>query len=436
MAKGKRSQKEQEELERTKREMDLSNYDIVDENDEEGNETADVETSDVQQVEDFKSFDKLVSEFQANEGWVHVSLQKDKQPKVKISKYRPAEFDRDEIAKIYGGGLYYYDLRDKYGKRVAMDEQRYANNESDYTGQPQIQSNGNDSLSQALSLVEKLTNDIAELKAEINNNKSTQTQDSIVALISAMNEQNKAQQTQNMELFKALLLQQTAQHPKQEQNTMKDFLAMFATIKSMIPEQKEEKTSIADTIALVNAINDLKQNGVDTSNRSLADIVKDFLTDGSLVNIISSFKKKPIVPPTDNTPTAQPQLPQNTSVSASQQEQPQNPTVSPEEQAINTVVHIFKQHEKSLLQLKMKGYTPDDTGNTILNLGALAPDLEQVFYIAFSNASKMHETLMKNTVLFSNDSDYVKGICLYIHNALYEQETETPEQETPQTVDK
>lgn len=420
MPKGKRSQRDLEELEKEKR--------LVLQQQQEELEDVEPEDDDPEEIEeptdDIKSFDTLAKEFKANEGWVHIWLQKDKQPKVKIGKYRPIEFDRDVIASNYGGGLYYYDLRDKYGKRIATDEQRYANNEADYGDKPTGNQNS-DSLNQALSLVEKLTNDIAELKAEMNSNKSTQTQDSIVALIASMNEQNKAQQAQNLELFKSLL---TAQQPKQEQNTLKDFLAMFSTIKSMIPEQKEEKTSIADTIALVNAINDLKENGVDTSNRSLGDIVKDFLTDGSLVNIISSFKKKPIVPaPTQQ----QPQIIGGVAGVQNQNPKPEleapKPTV--EEQAYNTVIQIFKQHEKSLLNLKVQGYSAEDTGNTILNLSALAPDLKEIFYIAFKNPTTMTDLLMKNTTLFSNDVDYIKGICLFIHNTFNELEEQEQEQE-------
>lgn len=351
------------------------------------------------------AFEKVLNDFSENEGWVHIKLKKDNQAPVKIGKFRPNEFDKDEIARQYGGGVYYYDLRDKEGKRVATDEERYADNLLSQKGVQQ-----DTGLNQALDLIKQLAGEIAKVKQEIAKPQVIQPpqEDKKTDLILEMIKQ---QNQQSLEMMKAIA--QMNKPVETKQNSIDDVLKMITVVKGLIPEPpkpvEQEKPSMAEAVELASVLSDLKDNGGQVNNQSLVDVVKTFLTDGSLGNIIAMLKQKPIVPP--------PQVPQT------QVQKPQIPQVtqiSEEDKASDIMIEFFKQYEKTLFDMKVNGSNSSDVGNTICELTNIQPEFKTIAYIFFNDINKATDKLMSVTQLFKQDKQFIYEVCQYIHSFFYD----------------
>ena len=351
------------------------------------------------------AFEKVLNDFSENEGWVHIKLKKDNQAPVKIGKFRPNEFDKDEIARQYGGGVYYYDLRDKEGKRVATDEERYADNLLSQKGA--VQDTG---LNQALDLIKQLAGEIAKVKQEIAKPQVIQPpqEDKRTDLILEMIKQ---QNQQSLEMMKAIA--QMNKPVETKQNSIDDVLKMITVVKGLMPEPpkpvEQEKPSMAEAVELASVLSDLKDNGGQVNNQSLVDIVKTFLTDGSLGNIIAMLKQKPIVPP--------PQVPQT---QVQKPQIPQATQISEEDKANGIMIDFFKQYEKTLFDMKVNGSNSSDVGNTICELTNLQPEFKTIAYIFFNDINKATDKLMSVTQLFKQDKQFIYEVCQYIHSFFYD----------------
>ena len=388
------------------------------------------------------AFEKVLNDFSENEGWVHIKLKKDNQAPVKIGKFRPNEFDKDEIARQYGGGVYYYDLRDKEGKRVATDEERYADNLLAQKGT--VQDTG---LNQALDLIKQLAGEIAKVKQEISKPQIIQQPPQEDKKTDLILEMIKQQNQQSLEMMKSIAQMSRPQEVKQ--NSIDDVLKMITVLKGLIPEPPKpaetEKPSMADAVELASVLADLKDNGGQVNNQSLTDVIKTFLTDGSLGNIIAMLKQKPIIPPpvtqspvTQSPVTQSPvtQSPVTQSQVAPQQSQvaqeamPQE-AMPQEAQATKFMLDFYKQYEKTLFDMKVNGSTADEVGDTICNLTNLQPEFKTIAYIFFEDVNKACEQLMSVSQLFRTDKQYILDVCNYIHSYFYDVQTE-PEQSEPE----
>ena len=361
------------------------------------------------------AFEKVLNDFSENEGWVHIKLKKDNQAPVKIGKFRPNEFDKDEIARQYGGGIYYYDLRDKEGKRVATDEERYADNLLSQKGMQQ--DNG---LNQALSLIKELATEISNIKKDISKPQIIQPpvaqEDKKTDLILEMIRQ---QNQQSLEMMKAIA--QMNKPTEVKQNSVDDVLKMITVLKGLMPEPpkpvENEKPSMADAVELASVLADLKENAGQINNQSLTDVIKTFLTDGSLGNIIAMLKQKPMIPAPQPQQVAQkPQITQNNVTQATEQEK-----------ADMAMLEIFKQYEKTLFDMKVNGANSDEVGDTICGLANLQPEFKTVAYMFFEDINKACDKLMSVAQMFKSDKQFIYEVCQYIHNYFY-QEPEQVEQ--------
>lgn len=368
------------------------------------------------------AFEKVLNDFSENEGWVHIKLKKDNQAPVKIGKFRPNEFDKDEIARQYGGGIYYYDLRDKEGKRVATDEERYADNLLSQKGMQQ--DNG---LNQALSLIKELATEISNIKKDISKPQIIQPpvaqEDKKTDLILEMIRQ---QNQQSLEMMKAIA--QMNKPTEVKQNSVDDVLKMITVLKGLMPEPpkpvENEKPSMADAVELASVLADLKENAGQINNQSLTDVIKTFLTDGSLGNIIAMLKQKPMIPAPQPQQVAQkPQITQNNVTQATEQEK-----------ADMAMLEIFKQYEKTLFDMKVNGANSDEVGDTICGLANLQPEFKTVAYMFFEDINKACDKLMSVAQMFKSDKQFIYEVCQYIHNYFY-QEPEQVEQEEPEEVE-
>ena len=352
------------------------------------------------------AFEKVLNDFSENEGWVHIKLKKDNQAPVKIGKFRPNEFDKDEIARQYGGGVYYYDLRDKEGKRVATDEERYADNLLSQKGVQQ-----DTGLNQALDLIKQLAGEIAKVKQEITKPQVIQPlqEDKKTDLILEMIKQ---QNQQSLEMMKAIA--QMNKPVETKQNSIDDVLKMITVVKGLIPEPpkpvEQEKPSMAEAVELASVLSDLKDSGGQVNNQSLVDVVKTFLTDGSLGNIIAMLKQKPIIPAMPQVPQTQVQKPQI----------PQATQISEEDKANGIMIDFFKQYEKTLFDMKVNGSNSSDVGNTICELTNLQPEFKTIAYIFFNDINKATDKLMSVTQLFKQDKQFIYEVCQYIHSFFYD----------------
>lgn len=385
-----------------------------------------------------KAFETVLNDFNENEGWIHVKLKKDdKSTSVKIGKFRPAEFDKDEIARQYGGGIYYYDLRDKLGQRVATDEERYADNLMTKNGNPT-----DTGLTQALSLIKDLASEISKIKQDI---AKPQPQPVIQEpkedkKYELMIEMMKQQSQQNTDMIKALLTAQANNQPKEDK--MGDFLQMLQAVKNLIPQpqpvEKEEKPSMAEAVELASVLADLKDNGNTSNNQSLVDVVKTFLTDGSLANVIAMLKPKPMIPamqqnqsikPTSNNQQA---IPQNTQINQNQHQA--MPEQAEPEQSATVMLTFFQQYESTLFNMKVNGSDANYLGETICNLTNLQPEFKTIAYMFFEDSKVACEKLFNVAKLFKNDRQFLQEVCDYIHSYFYDIETdeavEEPEQES------
>lgn len=112
---------------------------------------------DLEQKEESSSFKQLLNEFKEDTGWVHVRLKKDGKV-YKIGRYRPSEFNKDEIAKEFGGGTYFYTLHDNGGIIRGRSEETYLDKKEQ-------KSNDNNEMLQFATIIKEQTKEIETLKA-------------------------------------------------------------------------------------------------------------------------------------------------------------------------------------------------------------------------------------------------------------------------------
>ena len=365
-----------------------------------------------EEEDESESFKKVLSEFKEDGGWVHIKKKKDGKI-VKIGKYRPNDFDKDEIAKEYGGGTYYYDLRDNNGRIRAKSEETYI----DKKEPEKTQSN---EFLQMATIIKEQTKEIEALKSELLKPKQEDTaqQNMIVELI-------KENQRNQVEMLKAIATSQTNHNP--QPTSMTEMLTAITTIMTLInkqqpqPQPEQPKNSISDLVELAGLFADMKSNGEPPKQETIMDIVKTFLTDGSLANVIAMLKapKPPIV----SSPTKQVQLQQPQKVETAQQPQ--------QEQANNEkaiIQEFFRQYEKQLFKLKVDGGNAEYIANTIIPFFDLNNEFKMIGYNYFKDIDSAYNGLLEVAVDFKNEQDLLKGIVELIHN--YFDYNDTKEGET------
>ena len=185
MVRGKKSEKDLQEKKKSQEVEEVDepiNLDIAQEDEEEESE----------------SFKKVLGDFKEEGGWVHVKRKKDGKIE-KIGKYRPADFDKDEIAKEYGGGTYFYVLRDNNGAIRARSEETYIDKK-----EPKIEQNSE--FMQMAQIIKEQTKEIEALKSELLKPKVDNSQNIVLEM---MRENQKNQ----VEILKAIAANN---HPQQQ----------------------------------------------------------------------------------------------------------------------------------------------------------------------------------------------------------------------------
>lgn len=346
-----------------------------------------------------EGFSRVLNEFREDGGWVHIKKKVDGKI-VKIGKYRPNDFDKDEIAKEFGGGTYYYDLRDNNGVIRARSEETYLEKKD------QPKSPENDMMLQMAQLIKEQTKEIETLKAMINQPKiedKKPEQNLIITLIQE-NQKNQA------DMIKAIADLNKPQ--PQQQVSMTEMLTMITTIVGLIvkqqPQQQEQqKVSMSDMVELAGLFADMKNSGEMPKQETLVDIIKTFITDGSLTNVIAMLKqpKAPIIA----SPNQQKQLQQNQSQQVQQQQQPS----MTEKDVMQTV---FKQYEQQLFQMKVNGNNAEYIATTILSAFDFSEDLKKIGYTYFKDKEQAYNGLMEVATVFKNEQELLKKIVEIIHN--------------------
>ena len=367
-----------------------------------------VEEQDVEE-EESEGFRKVLSEFKEDGGWVHIKKKKDGKI-VKIGKYRPNDFDKDEIAKEYGGGTYYYDLRDNNGRIRAKSEETYI--EKQEPEKPQ-----NNEMLQMAMLIKEQTKEIETLKAEILKPKTEDvTQNAMLQMV-------RDNQKQMIDLFTAV--SKASQPVQQPVTSMTEMLTAITTIMTLINKQQPQvhqeqpKNNISDLVELAGLFADMKNSGEPPKQETMIDIIKTFLTDGSLANVIAMLKQPK--PPIIQNPNKPQQLQQP-------QQQQQNQQI--QEQLSNeksVVQEFFKQYEKQLFQLKVNGGTAEYIANTIIPFFDLNAEFKTIGYNYFKDIDTAYNGLMEVAVEFKNEQELLRQVVETIHNYF---EYDTAEGET------
>lgn len=350
---------------------------------------------------------KLMEKARQEGGSVIVKLKKKNEVKaVNIGKYKANEFDEDLIAKQFGGGTYYYTLRDEHGRIRGKWEEEYAEPlHKDVQQNPQ-----NDMFVQMSTIIKDLTKEIANIKTEINRPKENNN-DLVIEMM-------KENQRNNAEIFKAI----AQGNQGQKQPSMTEIMTMFTTMFGLINKinvsqpQQQEKPKMSEMLELAGFLAEMKANGEMPKQETLMDMFKSFLTDGSLVNVIAQLKalKQPIV-----------QAPQQ----APQQLQ-QSQVINQDEQDKAVVCEFFKKFEKELFNMKVNGNNANDVAGTILAVIDVNNEFKPIAYRFFKNVDRAYESLYQNTIEFKNEQQFLKDVITAIHNYFYnpQEETEQPEQ--------
>lgn len=348
---------------------------------------------------------KLMEKARQEGGSVIVKLKKKNEVKaVNIGKYKANEFDEDLIAKQFGGGTYYYTLRDEHGRIRGKWEEEYAEPlHKDVQQNPQ-----NDMFVQMSTIIKDLTKEIANIKTEINRPKENNN-DLIIEMM-------KENQRNNAEIFKAI----AQGNQGQKQPSMTEIMTMFTTMFGLINKinvsqpQQQEKPKMSEMLELAGFLAEMKANGEMPKQETLMDIFKSFLTDGSLVNVIAQLKalKQPII-----------QSPQQ----APQQLQ-QSQVINQDEQDKAIVCEFFKKFEKELFNMKVNGDSASDVAGTILTVANMNNDLKPIAYRFFKNVDRAYESLYENTIEFKNEQQFLKDVITAIHNYFYNPQEETEQQ--------
>lgn len=358
---------------------------------------------------------KLMEKAKQEGGSVIVKLKKKNEVKaVNIGKYKANEFDEDLIARQFGGGTYYYTLRDEHGRIRGKWEEEYAEPINKNVQQnPQA-----DMFVQMSTIIKDLTKEIADIKTEVSKPKVENTDDKNMVL-----ELIKQNQIQQVEIFKAL----TSLNKPQQSSSITEVLTAITTIMPFINKQpqqqpQEQKSNIGDLVELAGLFADLKANGDVPKQETIIDVIKSFLTDGSLANVIAILKqpKQPLIPnPNDNK-----QLSQGQQVQQVQQvQQGQQPQQQTEKDVMQT---IFKQYEQQLFQMKVNGNNAEYIANTILSAFDFSEDLKKIGYTYFKDKEFAYNGLMEVATVFKNEQELLKKIVEIIHDYFdYDGKSET-----------
>lgn len=391
MVRGKRADKEIKALEEQKKKVKIEEPETETEVLEDISEVE-------QEDEESESFKKVLGDFKEDGGWVHVKRKKDGKIET-IGKYRPADFDKDEIAKEYGGGTFFYTLRDTNGRIRAKSEETYIDKK-----EPEKQNN---EVLQMAMLIKEQTKEIEALKAELLKPKQEDNTQNVVIEMMKENQRNQ------VEMLKAIASQNN--QPIQQPTSMTEMLTAITTIMTLInkqqpqqPVQQEQKNNISDLVELAGLFADMKANGEPPKQETIMDIIKTFLTDGSLANVISMLKapKSPMIA-----------KPQNQQVNQSQQlPQGQQVTQEPINNEKAIVQEFFKQYQKQLFQLKVDGGNADYIASTITPFFDLNNDFKTIGYNFFKDKEQAFNGLMEVAVEFKNEQELLKQIVENIHN--------------------
>ena len=357
---------------------------------------------------------KLMERAKEEGGSVIVKLKKINEVKaVNIGKYKANEFDEDLIAKQFGGGTYFYVLRDEHGRIRAKWEEEYA----EPLKKDNIQNSQNDIVNQIANIMKDTMKEIASIKAEINKPKD----DNKESLIIDMMKQNQQQQ---VDLLKAIVgnNNNTSKQPTlTEMMTM--FTGMFAIVNKMNNNQpqvqQQPQNTMKDVVELASLFAELKDNS-NEQPQTFIDTIKSFLTDGSLANVIAMLKqpKSPMIKP-----------PQE------QQKQIEQPKPTQEEQDKAVVCQFFKQYEKELFQMKVDGNSANDVGSVIINAISLNNDFKAIAYRFFKDKDLALNNIYENSVEFKNEKEFLSQVVNNIHNYFFstdEQEETEDKQILPQ----
>ena len=390
MVRGKKADKVAQELEekKKKRAEEIVEEVVEDVNDE--------PATDVDDEEESESFKKVLSDFREDGGWVHIKKKVDGKV-VKIGKYRPNDFDKDEIAKEFGGGTYFYTLRDNNGQIRARSEETYIDKKQDEKSSDFLQ---------MAEIIKQQTKEIETLKAMISKPKEDTSQNMVIEVM-------KQNQTQQLEILKAI-----AGKTNNQPTSMTEMLTAITTIMTLIDKnkpqvQEQPKNNIGDLVELAGLFADMKASGDVPKQETIVDVIKTFLTDGSLANVMAILKqpKAPIVKP----PQQQLQQPQ-------QPQAPQQPTNDDK----SIVQDFFKQYEKQLFQLKVEGGNADFIANTIIPFFDLNKDFKTIGYSYFKDVDTAYNGLLEVSTEFKNEQKLLKEIVEIIHNYFdYNNEGET-----------
>lgn len=381
MVRGKKADKVAQELEekKKKRAEEIVEEVVEDVNDE--------PATDVDDEEESESFKKVLSDFREDGGWVHIKKKVDGKV-VKIGKYRPNDFDKDEIAKEFGGGTYFYTLRDNNGQIRARSEETYIDKKQDEKSSDFVQ---------MAEIIKQQTKEIETLKAMISKPKEDPSQNMVIEVM-------KQNQEQQIEILKAL-----AGKTNSQPTSMTEMLTAITTIMTLIDKnkpqvQEQPKNNIGDLVELAGLFADMKASGDVPKQETIVDVIKTFLTDGSLANVMAILKqpKAPIVKP----PQQQLQQPQQPQI---QQEQNNNNDK-------NIVQDFFKQYEKQLFQLKVEGGNADFIANTIIPFFDLNKDFKTIGYSYFKDIDSAYNGLLEVSTEFKNEQKLLREIVEIIHN--------------------
>lgn len=360
---------------------------------------AEIELEKEKQEDINENVKKIMERAKEEGGSVIVKLKKHNEVKaVNIGKFKANEFDEDLISKQYGGGTYYYVLRDEHGRIRAKWEEEYADPKQEKVVQPE-----SNMFVQMSTIIKDLTKEISNIKTEISKPKENSEEKNMIVELIKENQKNQ------VEMFKAL--SSLNAKPQQPPTSMTEMLTAITTIMTLInkqqPQQPEQpKNNISDLVELAGLFADMKANGEPPKQETMMDVIKTFLTDGSLANVIAMLKapKTPMIQAPQQQAQIQNQQPQQTA----EQQQITN------EKSI--IQEFFKQYEKQLFQLKVDGGTAEYIANTIIPFFDLNNDFKKIGYNYFRDVESAYSGLIEVAVDFKNEQQLLKDIVINIHN--------------------
>lgn len=356
---------------------------------------------------------KLMEKAKEEGGSVIVKLKKPNEVKaLNIGKYKANEFDEDLIAKQFGGGIYFYVLRDEHGRIRAKWEEEYA----EPLKRDTVQNSSNDIVTQIANIMKDTMKEIASIKTELSKPKD----DNKESLIIDMMKQNQQQQ---VDLLKAIVGNNNNNTSKQPTLTemMTMFTGMFAIVNKMNnnqPQQQQPQNTMKDVVELASLFAELKDNS-NEQPQTFIDTIKTFLTDGSLANVIAMLKqpKAPMIKSPQQTP---------------KQIEQSKPTQEQQDKAV--VCQFFKQYEKELFQMKVDGNTANDIGNVIINAISLNNDFKAIAYRFFKDKDLALNNIYENSVEFKNEKEFLSQVVNNIHDYFFSSDEETEETEDKENL--